>query len=93
MRKQLLAYAAILGATAAVFGAFGAHALKSQLTERGLEIFQTGVTYQLYHALALLGLACIPGEPTKFSKWGGNLFLVGLFFFLAHYIYWLVDSC
>ena len=40
-----------------VFGAFGAHALKASLSPRMLEIFETGVRYQMYHGLGLLALA------------------------------------
>lgn len=47
---------AICGGLAIVLGAFGAHALKETLTEEMLTIFETGVKYHFYHALALLGL-------------------------------------
>lgn len=44
------------GFLAVAFGAFGAHALKERLDERMLEVYQTGAQYQIYHALALVGL-------------------------------------
>jgi len=42
-----------------ILGAFGAHALKSQLTPDRLISFETGVRYQMYHALALLIVALL----------------------------------
>ncbi|MDX1633577.1 MAG: DUF423 domain-containing protein [Marinobacter sp.] len=42
-------------------GAFGAHGLRALVSERSLEIFQTGATYQMYHALALCGLSLLSG--------------------------------
>ncbi len=46
----------ISGALAVIFGAFGAHALAERLTEKALATYHTGAQYQVYHALALLGL-------------------------------------
>lgn len=44
----------VFGFLAVVLGAFGAHALKGRLSPDDLAIFETGVRYQMYHALALL---------------------------------------
>jgi uncharacterized membrane protein YgdD (TMEM256/DUF423 family) len=53
-----LVAAGLLGATGVAFGAFGAHALRPFLLERGtLEVWETGVHYHLLHAVALLGAA------------------------------------
>jgi len=47
----------LMGGTGVIMGAFGAHALKALLTERGtLQSWHTAVNYQLFHALALLAL-------------------------------------
>lgn len=52
-----MAFAAVLAALAVGLGAFGAHALKPTLLEAGtLETWKTAVDYQMWHALALLGL-------------------------------------
>ncbi len=59
MTRIFLAIAAILAGTSVAAGAFASHALKEQLTERALEIFETGARYQMYHALALLGVALL----------------------------------
>lgn len=45
---------ALLGLLAVVFGAFGAHALKKYFTKDQLKSFETGVAYQMYHAIVLL---------------------------------------
>jgi uncharacterized membrane protein YgdD (TMEM256/DUF423 family) len=53
---------------AVMLGAFGAHALQAQLTPRQLASFQTGVAYQVYHALALV-LVGIVAQVTPPSRW------------------------
>ena len=74
---------ALLMLVAVVLGAFGAHALQARLTPRQLASFQTGVTYQQLHALALVlvGLvACV----TPRTRWLGNaplLFGIGIAIF------------
>ena len=59
MAQILMAIAALFGGLAVAAGAFGAHALRSQLSDRALEIFTTGVQYQMYHALALLAVGLL----------------------------------
>lgn len=49
--------AAIAGFLAVSLGAFAAHGLKERLSPEMLAIFETGVKYQFYHALAMLALA------------------------------------
>lgn len=66
-------------------GAFGAHALKSRLTPDMLAVFETGVRYQVYHALALLLLTSLRG-PSKaawcftagIALFSGSLYLLAL---------------
>src|SRR5688572_19109174 len=53
MQKIFLIAAALAGLTAVVLGAFGAHGLRSSLTPEQLVLWEKGVQYQLYHALAL----------------------------------------
>lgn len=53
---RVLAIAGVLLALATVFGAFGAHALKAQLTPERLQVYETGVRYHFFHALGLLGI-------------------------------------
>ena len=54
MEKYVLVIAALYGALGIIFGAFGAHALKKILSDDLLKSFETGVKYQLYHAIVLL---------------------------------------
>jgi len=63
---------------AVALGAFGAHALKARLPADLLVVFETGVRYQMAHALALLAVAwaCTrwPGSAATASGW---LFVAG----------------
>ncbi|MCM5662254.1 DUF423 domain-containing protein [Galbibacter mesophilus] len=54
MNKEILVAGAILGFLAVILGAFGAHALKNALDAEAIKTFETGVKYQMYHALLLL---------------------------------------
>lgn len=56
MEKKIIIAAIILGVMAIILGAFGAHALKKILSSEQLVSFETGVRYQMYHALFLLFL-------------------------------------
>lgn len=62
-----LALGALFGLTAVMAGAFGAHGLRDVLSPRGLEVFQTGVTYQVYHSLALALITALSGAGLKRS--------------------------
>ncbi|MFW8625476.1 DUF423 domain-containing protein [Deinococcus sp. ME38] len=53
---------ALLAAAGVALGAFGAHALKAQLTPEALTTFETGVRYQMYAALALMILGTQPAQ-------------------------------
>lgn len=57
--RLFVAIAAVLGGTAVAAGAFATHALKPQLSDRLLTVFETGARYQMYHALALLLVALV----------------------------------
>lgn len=72
-----LTLAAILGFLAVILGAFGAHALKSRLSPEALQSFETGVRYQMYHAIVLL----IVNGFQKFSAQDANI--ISLFFFFG----------
>jgi uncharacterized membrane protein YgdD (TMEM256/DUF423 family) len=69
--------AAIFGIIAVIFGAFGAHALKAQLSATALENWKTAVNYQFVHALALLLLATLPiNRLIRLSAWFFSLGIV-----------------
>jgi len=72
--------ASILGATGVALGAFGAHGLRSKLTERGMmENWRTAVLYQLFHATAILGVSalCESSPDDGRLKRVGQLFALG----------------
>jgi len=54
MNKIILVSATILGIFAIALGAFGAHGLKALISSESLQTFETGVRYQMYHAIVLL---------------------------------------
>ena len=68
--------AAIFGIIAVIFGAFGAHALKVQLSATALENWKTAVNYQFVHALALLLLSTLP--TTTFIRLSAWFFVFGI---------------
>lgn len=72
---------AAYGGLAVIFGAFGAHALKKVLTEELLRSFETGVKYQMYHALALLLLGTTMEPDSSLANLAGWCFLIGTFLF------------
>ena len=53
----------VFAALAVIFGAFGAHGLKSKVSAEDLVIFETGVRYQMYHALGLILLGLLAMNP------------------------------
>src|SRR5690554_3910536 len=87
MTRYFLALAGLFGLTAVALGAFAAHGLKSHLAPALLSAFQTGVQYQLLHALALalVALALVifrqQPEPVRWLTISGWLFIVGIVLF------------
>ena len=53
----------VFAALAVIFGAFGAHGLKSKVSVEDLTIFETGVRYQMYHALGIILLGLLAMSP------------------------------
>lgn len=81
MDKKTISTAAILGMIAIILGAFGAHALKKVLNIEQLATFETGVRYQMYHALFLLFIGLIPNLTVKAKNTIYNLVLSGVILF------------
>ena len=82
MRKTFLRIGSLMAFFAVALGAFGAHGLKALITPERLDIYQTGVTYQFYHALGILLVALmIHYRKTSFLVYAGWLFTVGILFF------------
>ena len=82
MLRSFLMLAAFFGFTGVALGAFAAHGLKGRLSAEYLAIFHTGVTYQLVHTLALLGVALLAMHiPGRIVTWAGVSFVVGILLF------------
>ncbi|WP_372920185.1 DUF423 domain-containing protein [Salegentibacter sp.] len=81
MKELVLIIGGIYGALAVVFGAFGAHALKKRFNDDQLKSFETGVKYQMYHALILIisGISFpFIGVSQQLTAW---FFILGIFLF------------
>jgi uncharacterized membrane protein YgdD (TMEM256/DUF423 family) len=91
MSQFTLLFASILGGLAVIFGAFGAHALKKLLNENQLKSFETGVKYQLYHAIVLLVIGFNLSLDTTLEKYMVYSFMIGILLF-SFSIYGLVIS-
>ena len=72
---------ALYGLLAVIFGAFGAHALKKSFTEDQLKSFETGVKYQMYHAILLVVLGFNFGFTTPLETYIAYCFILGTFLF------------
>lgn len=72
---------ALYGLLAVIFGAFGAHALKKKLTPELLQSFETGVKYQMYHAIVLLVIGFNLGFDAPIDAWIVNCFIFGTLLF------------
>lgn len=73
---------ALLALLAVALGAFGAHALRAKVTAERLAVYQTGVQYQMYHALALLFLGVWSRTASSsLLMAAGWLFIIGVILF------------
>ena len=73
--REWIIIGAIFAALSVLIGAFGAHGLKGKISSEDLVIFEVGVRYQMYHALALILLGLISAS----MSWK-ILILPGIFF-------------
>jgi len=82
MQKMFLATGASLAALAVILGAFGAHALKARLDTTQLQVFETAVRYQMYHALALILLGILFDKLNQqYLNISGYAFIAGILLF------------
>jgi len=72
---------AIFGAFGIIFGAFGAHALKKIFNDEQLKNFETGVKYQMYHALLLIIIGFNLTHFTKYINLIYYMLTFGILFF------------
>jgi len=92
MDKKIFSAAGFFGMTAIILGAFGAHALKKVLTVDQLVTFETGVKYQMYHALFLLFLGLNNHLSFKTKKTILVLTILGIIFFSGSIYLLATDS-
>jgi len=81
--KVFIIVGAINAFLAVALGAFGAHGLSDKLGPKYLEIWKTGVTYQMFHATGILVIGLLLGKVAASSlfTWSGWLMLIGIIFF------------
>ncbi|HEX5004057.1 MAG TPA: DUF423 domain-containing protein [Gemmatimonadales bacterium] len=80
--RRFLLLGACSAFVAVAAGAFGAHALRARLTPEMLAAFETGARYQMYHALALLGVAGAAARwPDPLIRLAGWSFIAGTVLF------------
>ncbi|MBT8205977.1 MAG: DUF423 domain-containing protein [Eudoraea sp.] len=81
MNKTIFGMGILFGVTAIILGAFGAHGLEARLEPAQLDTFETGVKYQMYHALFLLVVAQLKPLSVQRKKQVFILTLLGVVFF------------
>jgi uncharacterized membrane protein YgdD (TMEM256/DUF423 family) len=81
MNKKILISASFLGFTAIILGAFAAHGLKELIPLESIQSFETGVRYQMYHALFLLFVGNTSVVSAKKKRAIFYLVIVGWLFF------------
>jgi uncharacterized membrane protein YgdD (TMEM256/DUF423 family) len=81
MNKKLIKIGSLFGMIAIILGAFGAHALKKMLPPEQLITFETGVRYQMYHALFLIFISLLTDLSEKSKKTIYYLVVFGVLLF------------
>jgi len=81
MKETILTIGACYGGLAVIFGAFGAHILQKKLSTKTLASFETGVKYQMYHALALVLISNLFTFSKTIEIATACFFIIGTFLF------------
>jgi uncharacterized membrane protein YgdD (TMEM256/DUF423 family) len=82
MQKLFMILGTLLAGLSIALGAFGAHSLKKIADAETVNIYQTGVQYQMYHALALIVVGLIAERfSVNMINYAGYLFIAGMVFF------------
>ncbi len=80
--RRYFVLASVFGLTGVGLGAFGAHGLKSVMSPEMLQVYETGVRYQMYHTFALLVAAwAIHTSKGSWFRTAAQLFSAGVFLF------------
>ena len=80
MSRWWVGFAGLLGMTAVVLGAFGAHGLRDRVAPPMLEIYRTGALYHLVHAVAALAVA-LAADRLRWPRLVVGLFGAGIVVF------------
>jgi uncharacterized membrane protein YgdD (TMEM256/DUF423 family) len=82
MQKIFLIIGTVLAGLAVALGAFGAHGLKKVVSPENVAVYQTGVQYQMYHALALVLVGILSERIlNSYLSYAGVLFVAGIVLF------------
>lgn len=81
MKQFTLIVAAFYGLSAVILGALGSHAFKKILPVDKLVSFETGVRYQMYHAIVLLALGFFFSYTNPLERWSTICLIIGTFLF------------
>ena len=82
MNKTILITGTVFGVLGICLGAFAAHGLESTISEDAIKSFETGVTYQIYHAFFLWFIGSLHKISIKWKKLIYLLVLVGLVYLI-----------
>jgi uncharacterized membrane protein YgdD (TMEM256/DUF423 family) len=94
MKSVFLALGSLCAFVGVGMGAFGAHALKTTLSSESLAVYQTGVTYQMWHSLGLIAIALVQQhipDSKRITVAGWLMFLGILLFSGSLYLLVLLD--
>ena len=91
MNRTIFLTGIVFGILAVILGAFGAHGLEKLVSTESISTFETGVKYQMYHALFLLILGSTSRLPEKSKKWIYYLIVTGVLLF-SFSIYFLATN-
>lgn len=83
MQRRFIAWGALLAMLSVGIGAFGAHMLESVISDKDLQVYETGVHYHMIHALGLILIGLVAGqwgESTRL-RWAGRLLGLGVILF------------
>lgn len=91
MERKIFIAGASFCVLSVVLGAFGAHALKTSLSEASLQTFETGVRYQMYHGFLLILIGLMPILTFKTKKIAAIFVSIGILLFSGS-IYFLATN-
>lgn len=82
MVKKYILSAIVFSLLAVILGAFGAHSLEGQISEKYLQTWDTAVNYQMWHGIAILiGVFLYERKNMKLHLNANLLFIIGILLF------------